>query len=704
MNIRKKLPLKIECPDRIKTISDLFQAACYYEQQKYLDDEINLGKVRQEYIDQEIKFNRCLLAIVARKKFLIDLSKKILSVDDLNNDQYKKCFDHYKIDFEHEITVLCQEAERKIPSTVMQEYRLNRYDLALFSSLPDKDANKAEEHTIYLADDGQYVVRDPKGLVKKGKIDTSVIDISNLAARLKESKLKSAIFEETSKAGHTQFALMGKEIITSLDPKNDFVSLYKEYADKILYYKKERLKEVISSAKGYAIDKIEESKKQDKEVLSEFKKLKKEYGSPLRKLAITDAVKKRNLRNLNMALREIESKHKEDFLSGSFKSKQDQRSFVNSLTGLFENPEYLAIKIDRTDDFLSRIQSEKYRQTKYLDQFRKEFLYYYVLKEEMQSLYQKKNDVTNTFAPTDVICETEKFILNLYCKNKAINQFDYILKKVDKYFNSPKYIRLPSDPQDLNEDFSIFSLHELYDYINEIDDYSYRDAKNDYFINLMILLCEVEELSYLAESEENYLKRMMNLKDEFIQFLVQHENVEKCTIDNEYKYCSGNDDQVARQEKIDDLKDKYRAIKNKIVLHIEEACKKPTMRYQKIDPPRDDYDQFVKALKKNHQLELINFARSEIDRFYIDADNLRYLHHINCSIFNTLQTINENLDQIKTSEDKLNWLNSERDGLKKTVGLVGGNLGYAMKLFDATTEFNNFLNLANENIRTKKPQ
>ena len=328
----------------------------------------------------------------------------------------------------------------------------------------------------------------------------------------------------------------------------------------------------------------------------------------------------------------------------------------------------------------------------------------------MQSFYQKKNDVTNTFAPTDVICETEKFILNLYCKNKAINQFDNILKKVDKYFNSPTYIRLPSNPQDLNEDFSIFSLNEFLDCMNEVEDYGYFDEKNDCILNLMILLCELEELSYLAESENNYLMRMRNLKDEFIRILQENEELETSRINN--ACCSSRDEKIAY------LKDKYGVIKNKIVLHIEEACEKPTMRHQKIDPPRDNYDQFVKALKKKHQLELINFARSEVDHFYTYADDLRYLNHINCSIFSTLgkidQTLLEGRNQLgwppPSERDALNrasifntskkpdqnldqfaWLKSERDGIEQAISLVEKNLLFAVKLRDTAKELEKFL-------------
>ncbi len=77
------------------------------------------------------------------------------------------------------------------------------YDLALMSTLPDNNKEKAENGIIYLSEDGQYVVRDPKGVVQEGALNTKEIDLSQLELNLRNSDLKSAILKVTSNAGHT---------------------------------------------------------------------------------------------------------------------------------------------------------------------------------------------------------------------------------------------------------------------------------------------------------------------------------------------------------------------------------------------------------------------------------------------------------------------------------------------------------------------
>jgi len=91
------------------------------------------------------------------------------------------------------------------------------YDLVLMSSLPSNDIKQAETDKIYLSEDGTYVVRDPKGAVQTGKIDTNSIQLDNLEKRLNEDELKFAILKVTSKAGHTSQAviqLLQYEILT----------------------------------------------------------------------------------------------------------------------------------------------------------------------------------------------------------------------------------------------------------------------------------------------------------------------------------------------------------------------------------------------------------------------------------------------------------------------------------------------------------
>jgi hypothetical protein len=110
------------------------------------------------------------------------------------------------------------------------------YDLALMSSLPEQDKNRAEKGKIYLSDDGKYVVRNPQGVVQEGQLDTRVIDVSNLAERLNEPKLKSSVLEITSKQGHTQewidFICLvsnhGMELIYCYEHDLDFNTINKE--------------------------------------------------------------------------------------------------------------------------------------------------------------------------------------------------------------------------------------------------------------------------------------------------------------------------------------------------------------------------------------------------------------------------------------------------------------------------------------------
>ncbi|MGQ3892356.1 alpha/beta hydrolase-fold protein [Legionella sp. CNM-4043-24] len=77
------------------------------------------------------------------------------------------------------------------------------YELALMSTLPDNNTANAENGIIYLSEEGNYVVRDPGGVVQEGTLDTSERDLSQLQMSLKNSDLKSAILKVTSNAGHT---------------------------------------------------------------------------------------------------------------------------------------------------------------------------------------------------------------------------------------------------------------------------------------------------------------------------------------------------------------------------------------------------------------------------------------------------------------------------------------------------------------------
>ena len=83
----------------------------------------------------------------------------------------------------------------------LHEYFSDRYTLALMSKLPEGNHELAEVGKIYL-NEGNYVIRDPNGKVQQGKLDEK-IDLSDLANRLNDPKLKNNILDLASKRGHT---------------------------------------------------------------------------------------------------------------------------------------------------------------------------------------------------------------------------------------------------------------------------------------------------------------------------------------------------------------------------------------------------------------------------------------------------------------------------------------------------------------------
>jgi len=85
----------------------------------------------------------------------------------------------------------------------------NEYELALMSSLPENDPNKAEKGKIYLSQEGdnhgEYCLRDDEGIVRYGTFNK--YDLKNqqgdLNGNLKNRKFIRKILETTSNAGHT---------------------------------------------------------------------------------------------------------------------------------------------------------------------------------------------------------------------------------------------------------------------------------------------------------------------------------------------------------------------------------------------------------------------------------------------------------------------------------------------------------------------
>ncbi|PWY56575.1 hypothetical protein DGG96_05475 [Legionella qingyii] len=87
------------------------------------------------------------------------------------------------------------------------------YELALMSELPDNDSKLALAGKIYLSDNGDYIVRDQNGTVRRGRLDAT-IDLSNLADRLNDLALKNSILDCTSKTGHTSLEFNEEEYKT----------------------------------------------------------------------------------------------------------------------------------------------------------------------------------------------------------------------------------------------------------------------------------------------------------------------------------------------------------------------------------------------------------------------------------------------------------------------------------------------------------
>lgn len=69
----------------------------------------------------------------------------------------------------------------------------NEYDLALMPSLLDNKKENAKNNFIYLSEDGTYIVRDAKGVIREGSLDTKKIDLSRLQEKLTKPDLKLAL-------------------------------------------------------------------------------------------------------------------------------------------------------------------------------------------------------------------------------------------------------------------------------------------------------------------------------------------------------------------------------------------------------------------------------------------------------------------------------------------------------------------------------
>lgn len=89
------------------------------------------------------------------------------------------------------------------------------YDLVLMSELPENNAQAAEAGKIYLADNGDYIVRDLNNDVQQGKLEKDLkdkdIDLRDLANRLNELELKITVLTITADKGYTHPPKVGTE-------------------------------------------------------------------------------------------------------------------------------------------------------------------------------------------------------------------------------------------------------------------------------------------------------------------------------------------------------------------------------------------------------------------------------------------------------------------------------------------------------------
>lgn len=98
------------------------------------------------------------------------------------------------------------------------------YTLELMTSLPSNKESNARLGKIYVSPNGDYVVRDLKGDVRKGSLNDAKVDLTNLQNRLQDKNLMLDILQVTSKASLT------KKIDNQLF-KTQFDALWKQYED-----------------------------------------------------------------------------------------------------------------------------------------------------------------------------------------------------------------------------------------------------------------------------------------------------------------------------------------------------------------------------------------------------------------------------------------------------------------------------------------
>jgi hypothetical protein len=92
------------------------------------------------------------------------------------------------------------------------------YTFHLMSALPNKDANMAIAGRLYLAETGEYVVRDPNGIVQKGMLPYDrTLSVANLPLKLNDRVFITRVLEITSTLGHTLFEMLPESDYPALD-------------------------------------------------------------------------------------------------------------------------------------------------------------------------------------------------------------------------------------------------------------------------------------------------------------------------------------------------------------------------------------------------------------------------------------------------------------------------------------------------------
>ncbi|MCW5584264.1 MAG: hypothetical protein KIT56_10420, partial [Gammaproteobacteria bacterium] len=158
--------------------------------------------------NSELKKNTSKILVGKSGQHALNEGLKILGCAELHEFSLNKNFENYLPGF-HLKSVLSQnkkeDRDRDIAVYFQVGGQRDIYDLALMSSLPNQNPNNAKKYTIYLSDDGKFIVRDflTPSLIHKGQLDKN-FDLSDLKNKLNDSEFRYSILKFTAKADYTQ--------------------------------------------------------------------------------------------------------------------------------------------------------------------------------------------------------------------------------------------------------------------------------------------------------------------------------------------------------------------------------------------------------------------------------------------------------------------------------------------------------------------